>query len=328
MVPLQVIARRPGPRRGRGHQRRRRSPRPCGRRSPSPPPSVARGVPAAYTEAAEGGADAARVGASVGRVSGTYESARLAAREARSRWTSSTRAARHGTGFALRRLPPPSTPGGRQTRPRRRRGRGRGDHEPVLRRHPRAPSPRRSGRRGSALVGSALAVKPLLRLDDGRLESLDRVRTTERALARLLDVAIKEAGVAEVDLAVHHLAVPLTRAGDRGAAAGAGAWAAGTYHRRGGRGRGRSRWPRHGRSGGVAEALTVHRGSLLHRAQPERLHGSHIGLAVQIAVARPTGRSPALASGDAIPPGRLRTVAAPCPHSRPIRRCRRGPAPR
>ncbi|MGZ4640459.1 MAG: DegV family protein [Actinomycetes bacterium] len=72
---------------------------------------------------------------------------------------------------------------------------------------------RRGGRIGAAaaLVGSALAVKPLLSLVDGRIVPLEKVRTTSRALARIEEIAIETAGTAEVDMAVHHLASP-TRA--------------------------------------------------------------------------------------------------------------------
>jgi fatty acid kinase fatty acid binding subunit len=67
---------------------------------------------------------------------------------------------------------------------------------------------RRGGRIGTAQawLGSALTIKPLLNLVDGRLEPLDRVRTTERAIARLVEVATTEAGDDPVDVAVHHLA--------------------------------------------------------------------------------------------------------------------------
>jgi len=67
---------------------------------------------------------------------------------------------------------------------------------------------RRGGRVGaaSAMVGSALAVKPLLHLADGRLEPLERVRTASRALARLEELAVRAAGDGPVDLAVQHLA--------------------------------------------------------------------------------------------------------------------------
>ncbi|WP_371496999.1 DegV family protein [Kitasatospora sp. NBC_00374] len=67
---------------------------------------------------------------------------------------------------------------------------------------------RRGGRIGAAraLVGSALAVKPLLHLAGGRIEPLEKVRTASRAIARLEEIAVLEAGEREVDIAVHHLA--------------------------------------------------------------------------------------------------------------------------
>jgi DegV family protein with EDD domain len=67
---------------------------------------------------------------------------------------------------------------------------------------------RRGGRIGSAAawVGSALAVKPLLCLADGRIEPLERVRTTSRALARLEEIVVAEAGSGPVEVAVQHLA--------------------------------------------------------------------------------------------------------------------------
>jgi DegV family protein with EDD domain len=69
---------------------------------------------------------------------------------------------------------------------------------------------RRGGRIGAAqaLIGSALAVKPLLTLRDGRIEPLEKVRTSARALARLEEVAAAAAGDGPVDVAVHHLASP------------------------------------------------------------------------------------------------------------------------
>jgi DegV family protein with EDD domain len=67
---------------------------------------------------------------------------------------------------------------------------------------------RRGGRIGAAQawLGSALTIKPLLNLVDGRLEPLDRVRTTERAIVRLVEAATADAGTDLVDVAVHHLA--------------------------------------------------------------------------------------------------------------------------
>lgn len=66
---------------------------------------------------------------------------------------------------------------------------------------------RRGGRIGSAqaFLGSALAVKPLLHLVDGRVEPLEKVRTAARAIARLEQVALERAGQDAVDIAVHHL---------------------------------------------------------------------------------------------------------------------------
>ncbi|MDH6118732.1 DegV family protein [Kitasatospora sp. GAS204B] len=67
---------------------------------------------------------------------------------------------------------------------------------------------RRGGRIGTAraLLGSALAVKPLLHLTGGRIEPLEKVRTASRAIARLEEIAVEQAGLGEVDITVHHLA--------------------------------------------------------------------------------------------------------------------------
>ncbi|MFJ6997269.1 DegV family protein [Streptomyces sp. NPDC003090] len=67
---------------------------------------------------------------------------------------------------------------------------------------------RRGGRIGAAraLLGSALAVKPLLGLSGGRIEPREKVRTASKAIARLEEIAVERAGRAPVDIAVHHLA--------------------------------------------------------------------------------------------------------------------------
>lgn len=68
---------------------------------------------------------------------------------------------------------------------------------------------RRGGRVGAAaaLLGSALAVKPLLTLVDGAVEPLERVRTSGRALARLRDLATDAARRAgDCAIGVQHLA--------------------------------------------------------------------------------------------------------------------------
>jgi DegV family protein with EDD domain len=67
---------------------------------------------------------------------------------------------------------------------------------------------RRGGRIGAAaaLFGTALAVKPLLHVVDGRIAPLEKVRTASKALARMEDLAVGIAGDHSVDIAVHHLA--------------------------------------------------------------------------------------------------------------------------
>ena len=79
---------------------------------------------------------------------------------------------------------------------------------------------RRGGRIGAtaALLGGALAVKPLLRIEDGRVAPLARVRTSARALARLEELAVTAAEelaqgldpavAVHLDVAVAHLANP------------------------------------------------------------------------------------------------------------------------
>jgi fatty acid kinase fatty acid binding subunit len=69
---------------------------------------------------------------------------------------------------------------------------------------------RRGGRIGSAaaLLGSALAVKPVLHMVDGRVVALEKVRTSSRALHRIVQRAVDLAGSGPVGVAVHHLAAP------------------------------------------------------------------------------------------------------------------------
>lgn len=66
---------------------------------------------------------------------------------------------------------------------------------------------RRGGRIGAAaaLLGSALAVKPLLTIEGGRVVLRERVRTSARALARLEELAVEEADGHAVDVVVAHL---------------------------------------------------------------------------------------------------------------------------
>ncbi|ROO83621.1 DegV family protein with EDD domain [Actinocorallia herbida] len=69
---------------------------------------------------------------------------------------------------------------------------------------------RRGGRIGAAatLLGSALMVKPLLNLADGRIAPLEKVRTSAKALSRLEELAVSRAGTGSVDVAVQHVGSP------------------------------------------------------------------------------------------------------------------------
>jgi DegV family protein with EDD domain len=68
---------------------------------------------------------------------------------------------------------------------------------------------RRGGRIGaaSALLGSALAIKPILAVRGGRIVPVEKVRTSSRAVARIIAMVVEhvEKGGNVVDLAVHHL---------------------------------------------------------------------------------------------------------------------------
>jgi DegV family protein with EDD domain len=68
---------------------------------------------------------------------------------------------------------------------------------------------RRGGRIGaaSALLGSALAIKPILAVRGGRIVPVEKVRTSTRAVARIEAMVLEHvrSGGLAVDLAVHHL---------------------------------------------------------------------------------------------------------------------------
>jgi DegV family protein with EDD domain len=67
---------------------------------------------------------------------------------------------------------------------------------------------RRGGRIGTAaaLFATTLSVKPLLQLVEGQIVALEKVRTSSKALARLVELTVRAAGGRTVDLAVHHVA--------------------------------------------------------------------------------------------------------------------------
>lgn len=72
---------------------------------------------------------------------------------------------------------------------------------------------RRGGRIGAAasLVGTMLAIKPILAVDGGKIVPLEKVRSAARAVARLEEIAAEDAAsrpAGRVSLAVHHFGNP------------------------------------------------------------------------------------------------------------------------
>ncbi|MEO6792580.1 MAG: DegV family protein [Mycobacterium sp.] len=69
---------------------------------------------------------------------------------------------------------------------------------------------RRSGRIGSAAawLGTALSLKPLLVMDDGKLVLAQRIRTVSKAVASMIDRVCDVVGDRHATLAVHHVANP------------------------------------------------------------------------------------------------------------------------
>lgn len=178
------------------------------------PVSTSRPSPARFLEvyekaAADGATEILSVHLS-SEVSGTYESAVLAAREASVPVT--TLDSRHvgiGTGYAALAAAAAVAAGG-------------GVQEAVAAAEARLAATtslfyvdtleylRRGGRvtTVAALIGGALAVKPLLRIHEGRIDSFEKVRTAGKALARLEDLAAEAAGGGRASVTVAHLASP------------------------------------------------------------------------------------------------------------------------
>jgi DegV family protein with EDD domain len=69
---------------------------------------------------------------------------------------------------------------------------------------------RRSGRIGGAgaWLGTKLSLKPLLRIDDGKLVLAQRVRTASKAVATMIDRVTEIVGERSASIAVHHVANP------------------------------------------------------------------------------------------------------------------------
>ncbi len=176
------------------------------------PVSTSRPAPAVFAEtyerlATEGAEEIISLHLS-GDMSGTFESAQLAARDATVPVTAvDSRQVGVATGFAAVTAAQVVAAGGTAGEAAR----------AALERAAESSSVfyvdtleylRRGGRIGAAaaLFGGALAVKPLLTIADGRVSTLEKVRTSGRALARLEDLAVERAGERQVDVSVSHLA--------------------------------------------------------------------------------------------------------------------------
>ena len=150
------------------------------------PVSTSRPTPAefatVYREALEGGADGV-VSLHLSReLSGTWDSARLAAAEAAAKGGSREEVYAAAVGTAERTT--------------------------TLFYVDTLEHLRRGGRIGAAqaLLGTALSVKPILHVREGRIVPLEKVRTVSKGIARLEALAVAAAGDGPADVAVHHLA--------------------------------------------------------------------------------------------------------------------------
>lgn len=167
-------------------------------------------VAAIYQELLDGGAGGVVSVHLSAALSGTYESAVLAAREFGDKVTVIDSAnAGMGLGFSVLAAAAAA-----------KRGRGAGFVADTARAAVRATETffyvdtleflRRGGRisAAGALLGTALAVKPILHVEAGEVKLRDKVRTSARALARLEDLVVAAGNGDPVDLALHHLRSP------------------------------------------------------------------------------------------------------------------------
>jgi DegV family protein with EDD domain len=164
----------------------------------------------AYDRLAREGAEAIVSVHLSGDVSGTFESAQLAARDASVPvYAVDSRQLGMGTGFAVQ-AAAEAIDGGASASKAADVARDRAAATRSLFYVDTLEYLRRGGRVGAAaaLVGSALAVKPLLQIEDGRIVPLEKVRTAAKALTRLEELAVTAAGDQSVDIAVAHLASP------------------------------------------------------------------------------------------------------------------------
>ena len=176
------------------------------------PVSTSRPTPAvfleAYEQAKEQGADEVLSVHLSGEMSGTFESAQLAAREASLPVRAiDTRQLGMATGFAVLTAADVLDRGG-SAEEAAGAALARAGGTTSLFYVDTLEYLRRGGRIGAAaaMLGSALAVKPLLEIVDGRIATREKVRTASRALSRLEELAVAAAEDRPVDVAVAHLA--------------------------------------------------------------------------------------------------------------------------
>jgi DegV family protein with EDD domain len=172
-----------------------------------PSPSVMLEV---YEQAARAGATAVVSIHLSGDMSGTFESAQLAAREASIPVTAvDTRQVGIGTGYAVLAAADVLEDGG-SAEEAAQAARMRAAATSSLFYVDTLEYLRRGGRIGaaSALFGGALAVKPLLTIEGGVVATLEKVRTATKALGRLEELAVRAADDRQVDVCVAHLASP------------------------------------------------------------------------------------------------------------------------
>jgi DegV family protein with EDD domain len=164
---------------------------------------------AVYREALEDGADGV-VSLHLSReLSGTWDSARLAAAEvgAGSIRVVDSRSAAMGLGFAVLAAAEAAAKGGSREEVYA-AAVGTAEHTTTLFYVDTLEHLRRGGRIGAAqaLLGTALSVKPILHVREGRIVPLEKVRTVSKGIARLEALAVAAAGDGPADVAVHHLA--------------------------------------------------------------------------------------------------------------------------
>ena len=176
------------------------------------PVSTSRPSPAylaeVYARAAAAGAEEILSIHLSAEMSGTYESAQLAAREAPVPVTVvDSRQVGVATGYAALSAQDVLDTGGTVAEAAA-AARARAEMSTALFYVDTLEYLRRGGRIGAAaaLLGGALSVKPLLCIDDGRVVNLDRVRTSARALSRMEDLTVEKAGDLPIELCVSHLA--------------------------------------------------------------------------------------------------------------------------